>query len=145
MIRRECMELGQTSAPVSLLSLLFNSLLIYWIVFSFCFVLGWVFYARNWTQDFMCARRVFLPLGSAPSQPPSLPVDWEPEDISHPTLQAAPSPYSPHWCLKKLPGLHTHSPWEESPGPSFSTFQGSSPCCSREISFGLVNGHPAWR
>lgn len=39
----------------------------------------------------------------------------------------------------------THLPREESPELSFSTFQGSSPCCNREITFGLVNGSPARR
>lgn len=38
-----------------------------------------------------------------------------------------------------------HSPREEPPGLSSSTFQGSSPCCNREITFGFENGSPVNR
>lgn len=41
--------------------------------------------------------------------------------------------------------LAAHSPAEQPPELSLSTFQGSSPRCNREITLGLENGSPAHR
>ena len=64
------------------------------------------------------------------------------EKFPWPTSPSCTCTHLPDCCLQRFP---THSPTEEPPGLSFSTFQGSSPCCNREITSGLENGSPAHR
>ena len=64
----------------------------------------------------------------------------KPEKLPWPTSSSHKPTHLPDCCLQRFP---THSPREEPPGLSFSTFQGSSPCCNREITSGLENGSPA--
>lgn len=59
---------------------------------------------------------------------------------NHP-LQALPSTYN-RPSLGGSWAPQPHSPREEPPGLSSSTFHGSSPCCNREITFGLENRSP---
>lgn len=87
-------------------------------------------------------NRGSLQVGALASLPYHFLSTEKPEKLPWPTSSSHTPTHLPDCCLQRFP---THSPREESPGLSFSTFQGSSPCCNREITLGLGNRCPAHR